>query len=143
MMDADGNGVKISVPDGEATSGLFGDHDDNPANDIKTADGEIVDPGNLPVMYGRYADSWRVSDNESAFTYPETKTTSDYTDKTFPSSVTTLNDFSAAELQAASSTCTAASVNAGPALEDCMYDILVTGRHICRGGGRGAGRCRG
>ncbi len=119
--------ISIAMDPSVRSEGLLGDNDGDPSNDVMTASGELVSPQNSAVLYGRYADSWRVTSADSAFTYAAGKDTNSYTDKTFPSTVKTLADFSADELQAASKTCVAADVAAGPALEDCMYDLLVTG----------------
>jgi von Willebrand factor type D domain len=122
-----GANLSIAVPDGVPTRGLLGNNDGNPGNDLVTADGEDVTNAGPSVLYGRYADSWRITDEESDFTYEDLEDTSTFTDPTFPASVTTLADFSPAVRDAAATTCRAQSVLAGPQFDDCMLDVAVTG----------------
>jgi hypothetical protein len=119
--------LSVVAAPGLAVRGLLGNHDGDPKNDLMTAAGEQISSSNRAAIHGRYSDSWRVTDADSAFTYSDGADTGTYTDKTFPSTVTTLADFTAEELQVASRACVAADVGAGPALDDCMYDLLVTG----------------
>ncbi|QCI80357.1 hypothetical protein E6W36_15105 [Hankyongella ginsenosidimutans] len=92
VSDGRGNGVTVSLTSwlGHALldldnfispyqvgqiSGLLGDADGNAANDIALADGTVL---TTPVvtrdLYGRFADSWRVTDATSLFTYaPENR----------------------------------------------------------------------
>ncbi len=108
--------------------GLLGNHDGDAANDLVTASGEQLAADAAPhVLYGRYADSWRITSAQSKFTYAAGQDTATFTDASFPSQVTTLADFSTVELDAASDTCCANHVSEGPAFDDCVYDLVSTG----------------
>ncbi len=122
-----GKGLRVAVAPNIPTSGLLGNNDGDLHNDLTTASGEVVDVHSQSIIHGRFADSWRIAQASSAFTYDSGKDTDSYTDLTFPDSVVTLGDFSAVELDEASRQCLVGDVAPGPALEDCMYDILVTG----------------
>lgn len=126
------SGVNLSflLQPGLVTTGLLGNHDGDAKNDLRTAAGEQLPIGTKPdVIHGRYADSWRISDADSFFTYGEGQSTDSFTDKSFPSSITTLGDFSQAELEAAASVCRDAGVLPGPQFEDCVLDVAITGDH--------------
>ncbi|WP_205305044.1 VWD domain-containing protein, partial [Nocardioides sp. 616] len=120
--------ISISMDEGVRTRGLLGNNDGNPHNDLVTASGEQL-PADVParVLYGRYADSWRVGSDESNFSYLHGQGTETFTDRSFPQDVKTLADYSTAELNAASKICREGHVSEGPAFEDCVYDLVSTG----------------
>ena len=92
-----------------------------------TASGEQLAADAAPhVLYGRYADSWRITSAPSKFTYAAGQDTATFTDASFPSQVTTW-PISTVELDAASDTCRANHVSEGPAFDDCVYDLVSTG----------------
>ena len=65
--------------------GLFGSADKNPANDVMTADGTVVtDPHDAAQLFPGFANSWRVTEQTSLFTYPQGADTGTYTDRTYP-----------------------------------------------------------
>lgn len=116
----------VEVPAGVATVGLLGDNDGDPMNDLRLRTGEPVDASNAVQIHDSYADSWRVLDEASMFTYAAGQSTATFTDRSFPKEIVTLGDFSAAEQADAQQVCEATNVVAGPAFRDCMLDVLVT-----------------
>jgi hypothetical protein len=118
--------IALGVAPGIATSGLLGNHDGNASNDLVAADGTPLPIGNVAALLSWYADSWRVSDATSLFTYPPGKTTVSYTDKSFPANVTKLSDFSASQLETANDKCIEAGVRRGVPTDACALDLLVT-----------------
>ncbi|MFW6079099.1 MAG: EB domain-containing protein [Gemmatimonadota bacterium] len=86
----------------------------------------------LPAAYqgnveGIFGDSWRISQSESLFDYPEGETTQDYTDRSFPERPVDLASYPDERREWAERTCREAGVQAGRLLDDCIYDLLVTG----------------
>ncbi len=118
--------VGLSVAPQLATTGLLGNNDRDPGNDLMAADGTQVPDGDRNALHGWFADSWRVTDQTSLFTYEAGKSTASYTDKSFPNTVTRLANFTTAELERAAARCQAAGVTPGVAMEACMLDFLVT-----------------
>lgn len=123
-----GRSVEFFDPEKLLGGGLSGPRDGNWRNDLTTSTGEVL-PSNVgtDVLYGRFADSWRVTNESSLFTYAEGESTATFTDKTYPSSVITIADFSAGEIETATAVCNQAGVQPGPVFDDCVFDILVTG----------------
>ncbi len=110
--------------------GLGGVPDGNGANDFTLRDGSILsaeDAMSIDGLYGRFAASWRVQSDERLFSRGDAAEflTSEYTD--LPTSVARLEDFTSEEREAARQTCVAAGVIGDEALNDCSYDVLVTG----------------
>jgi hypothetical protein len=120
------NSIGIDLPVGVATLGLLGNHDGDPSNDLAAADGTLVPAGDTAALHSWFADSWRVTDTTSLFTYGAGQSTASYTDKSFPSNVTTLADFSPSQLETANGKCIAAGVKPGVPMEACVLDLLVT-----------------
>lgn len=120
--------VYVSVPDGNATQGLLGVKDGDVSNDLTSRDGVVVtrDEG-YRVIYRTFGESWRITDETSAFWYAPGTGTADFTDMTFPDSIATLDDFTTEELARAEEVCRAAGVTEAESLADCMLDVLVTG----------------
>jgi hypothetical protein len=118
------NSIKIYMPRGAQTSGLYGGPPDgNPSNDLVTSAGEQL-PANADAttLEGTYADSWRISPEESLFTYAPGQDTTTFTDPTFPSSVLTIHDLAASAVTAGTQQCSAAAVSDGPQFDDCVVD---------------------
>lgn len=125
--------VSISLTDDmkrHVSGGLGGIPDGNTANDFTLRDGTVMaldETNTIEGLYGRFATSWRVRPEERLFTQgnAEDYLTAEYTE--IPQAITRLSDFSQAERDRAGKICTDAGVKAGPALEDCTYDVVVTG----------------
>jgi len=117
-------------PDSDAGDirGLLGNGDGEPSNDFALRDGTQLPAGPSPAtIHGDYADSWRISDEESFFTYGPGKSTATYTDLSAPANITTWGDFSAADREAASAVCADAGVPPGPQFDACALDVAATG----------------
>lgn len=108
-------------------TGLLGDGDGDPNNDLRLRGGtQLPATASETVLHGEFADSWRISDDESLFTYPAGKGTADYTDLTFPSTVVTLHDLSSEQMEAGSDYCQDHGVPPGPQFNACILDIALT-----------------
>ncbi|NEA54273.1 hypothetical protein G3I60_08940 [Streptomyces sp. SID13666] len=112
--------------DGDLT-GLFGNGDGNPDNDLRLADGTQLPADTSPtVLHSDFADSWRISADESLFTYADGQDTSTFTDLTFPSTITTVHDLTPDQVSLASAQCETAGVAPGPAFNSCVLDLALT-----------------
>ncbi|WP_157518680.1 VWD domain-containing protein, partial [Herbidospora mongoliensis] len=107
--------------------GLLGDADGNPNNDLRLRDGTQL-PANATatVIHGQYADSWRVSNDESLFTYGPGQSTATFTDLAFPSEIVTVHDLTPEQISAASAYCQGQDVPPGPVFDACVLDIALT-----------------
>jgi len=128
MLMWNGSNVGFHVPQGMRTTGLLGNHNGNPLDDLALSDGTPLPANSSPtVLHGRYADSWRITDDDSAFAYADGQSTATFTDRSFPANVVTIGDFSEAEIAVATQTCQDAGVLPGPQFEDCVFDVVSTG----------------
>lgn len=116
----------VHVPAGIETVGLLGNNDGNSANDLRTRDGAAIDPANAVEVHDAYADSWRIADLASDFTYAAGQSTSTFTDRSFPKEIVTTGHFPISDQVAAQQSCEEAGVKAGPSFRNCVLDVLVT-----------------
>ncbi len=107
-------------------SGMLGDFDGNPKNDVAARGGSPITP-TFDTLYPSVADSWRVTSASSLFDYPAGETTATFTDRSFPSRPTTAADLSAAQRSPALAACQAAGLTDPTDLADCTLDVAVTG----------------
>lgn len=110
-------------------SGLLGNADGTADNDLVLTDGTVLpNPVAAQVLYGAYADSWRVTDATSLFTYGEGESTETFTDRSFPADVVTIDDLPDDVRAAAEAVALAAGLAPGTfAFEAAVLDIAQTG----------------
>ncbi len=123
-----GRSVAFHVPDGLTdVRGLLGNANGNPDDDLKYRNGSaLAVPASASTLHGSFANSWRINDEESLFTYGAGQSTDDFTNLTFPSQIATLADFTAQEVEAAQTVCVDEGVLPGPQFEDCVFDVAST-----------------
>jgi hypothetical protein len=120
-------GFYVPPAAGSDLVGLLGNADGNPANDLRLADGTQLPATASPsTLHGDFADSWRLTDDESLFSYGAGETTATYTDVTFPHNIKTVHDLTADQVRIASAQCEAADVPAGPTFSACVLDVALT-----------------
>jgi hypothetical protein len=108
--------------------GLLGRYNGDPVDDIRLRDGTILEePIYWQKLQGEYADSWRISAEESLFAYQDGKSTDDYTDTSAPAEPTTLEDVPEAEEASVRETCKEAGISDQTVLEDCIVDVYCSG----------------
>ena len=80
------------------------------------------------VMYGRYADAWRVTDTTTLFDYDTGKSTSTYTQKGFPADTAdvTYADMTAQQRAAGATAC--AAITDQQLNDACVFDVGVSGQ---------------
>ena len=126
ILGSSATNVRVVAGADVRTSGLLGNNDGDPANDIAMPDGTVLSTPSIPTLHGPYADAWRVAQNASLFTYAAGESTATYTDRSFPQNVVTLGDFTPAQIDAANATCIRAGVSSGAMMDACVLDTLVT-----------------
>jgi hypothetical protein len=102
-------------------SGILGNFDGNPENDIRDAKGRVL-KNEFAELYPAYANSWRIVAQKSLFLYAPGKTTASYTKTDFPRTTPYL---SVDAMQKAESTCRKAGVNTEPHLNNCIMDVAL------------------
>ncbi|MCP4110082.1 MAG: hypothetical protein GY749_31935, partial [Desulfobacteraceae bacterium] len=108
--------------------GLLGDADGNPQNDIVTRDGVNLGTDLLfDELYPEYANSWRISQEESLFDYAPGETTETFTDHNFPRIIARYSDLSTDDRAYAEQICRQAGITNPVLLEDCILDVALTG----------------
>ena len=90
---------------GLATTGLLGNHDGDPLNDLVTRDGQAAQYGtDRGFLHGPFADAWRISQEQSLFTYAAGETTASFDDRDFPREIR-FSDYPADEVADARAAC--------------------------------------
>jgi hypothetical protein len=147
--------VAPSVPE-EANrySGILGDLDGNPKNDLRTRSGKVIPTKDgstygilknaissfvsipLPIskletvffdqLYKDFGDSWRISQPESLFDYAPGQSTETFTKRGYPNTYMTLASFLPPQLKEAEATCQQFNVGADM-LDGCIFDVANTG----------------
>lgn len=84
------------------------------------------EPERKGILYGTFADAWRVTDASTLFDYDPGKSTVTYVNRAFPplNQVITYADLSSAQLAAGASAC--AGVTDSDLNEDCVFDVAET-----------------
>ena len=109
-------------------TGLLGDADGSPENDISTRDG--VDLGTIlefESLYPGYADSWRISQDESLFDYMPGETTETFTNRNFPYTLSQADSLPEDMRANAEQVCRNAGITNPVVLENCILDVILTG----------------
>lgn len=102
--------------------GLLGNADGDPANDLQSANGQVIQPL-FDQLYPGFANAWRVQQAQSLFYYESGKSTASYTKTDFPSAPVTIP---ADKLAWAENICKNAGVTQQPALNACAFDVAIT-----------------
>ncbi|WP_137177524.1 Ig-like domain-containing protein [Roseomonas sp. AR75] len=139
---ANGEAVRVGVAEGFLDLGVFllasrqpgelrglmGSPDGNAGNDLALRDGTVLDqPLTHALLYGDFAESWRIDDAESLFTYPEGLGTADYTDLGFPRASFDIDAVPDAVRAAAEAVVDAAGITDPVLRANALYDLLLTG----------------
>lgn len=115
--------VVLSATRAGKVSGILGNFDGDPDNDLTTSTGNIIEPI-IANIHGTFAESWRVKANQSLFVYDAGKSTDSYTDRNFPR---TKPNISESRLEWAQNVCQQAGVRDKDYLQDCVFDVAITG----------------
>jgi hypothetical protein len=108
--------------------GILGNFDGEAGNDMFNAAGEQIGrPVSFETLYRNYGDSWRITQEESLFDYEEGKNTATYQLFDFPTRRVRLEDLDEAERDRAEAICKDAGVTGDAQLNDCIFDVALTG----------------
>lgn len=111
-------------------TGLLGDYDGKASNDpvVKGTRTVLAAEPTYDELYTTFANSWRVTQDESLFDYAARESTSTFTDTTFPDRDTPAA--SEAQLSAASDDCAASGVADEQLLQACAFDLAASGEPL-------------
>lgn len=139
VTDGSGNGFYVRVFDGALNilpfvsddapvAGLLGDLDADRSNDFALRDGTVLSqPLAQTVLYGEYADSWRIDGDSSLFLYRDGESTETFTDRSFPPNIVTLDDLDPVARAQAEAIAEAAGLVPGTFIfETTVIDIVLT-----------------
>lgn len=113
---------------GRQVRGLLGDANGKRDDDFRMRDGTVLPPPlSLADLHQKFGESWRVTQADSLFDYAAGETTETFTDRAFPYAPASTSQLTEAAYRAAENICLAAGVAPGPALEECVLDVGLTG----------------
>lgn len=120
--------ILVRVPEDTESGGLFGNRNNNTRDDIWPLGGKpLVWPVGFNTMYRDFGNSWRVTEKTSLFDYAEGESVETFVDVEFPDRWTSLKHIGSAARNSAETVCRNAGVENGINLENCIYDITMTG----------------
>lgn len=119
-------------------TGLFGNFDRNPVNDLTTRDGSVIEgpaptesPGAFQQrLYQRFGNSWRIRQPDSLFVYGPGESTETWTDLHFPYQIVSTQGLDPGIRQRAEDACKLAGITVSQFLENCILDIATTGEAL-------------
>jgi hypothetical protein len=123
-------GLDPSDAVGTSLVGIIGNRDGDPGNDLATRGGQVIDredPAFRNVLYGEFASSWRISQEESLFDYLPGESTATFTRPEIPTAPATIDALDPAQRAEAEKLCRAMGVVAEPVLGACILDVGLTG----------------
>ncbi|MFI2486114.1 VWD domain-containing protein [Promicromonospora kroppenstedtii] len=127
VLQRQGRNVRAFVPEGLETAGLAGNNNGDPTDDFDYRDGTPAGAEPSPeLIHGAYADSWRITAEETMFTYGPGESTDTFTDPDFPESIADVSDLSDSVVTAATTVCADAGVTPGPQFDACILDVALT-----------------
>jgi hypothetical protein len=110
--------------------GLAGSHDGNSSNDLKAADGTVVDPSSgdfFDGLYHTFGDSWRIAQADSLFDYLSGESTATFTRPDIPSAPASALDLDPVAKAGAETICQAMGITDQQTLANCVLDVGETG----------------
>lgn len=109
------------------TRGLFGIHNDRPADDLTTRDGQRLPAPDFEPLHRQFAESWRVRPDESLFDYQPGESTDTFTDRSMPDAEVALATLDPSRRAAAQDRCTRAGILDPVAHAECTLDLALSG----------------
>lgn len=107
--------------------GLGGNNNGKTDDDIALRDGTVLSQPITPqVLYGKYEDSWRISQAESFFDYKPGQNTETFTNRYFPSEYVTIDDLDPADRQKAEQMALAAGITDPTILQSAIIDLVLS-----------------
>ncbi len=107
--------------------GLLGDYNNNLNNEFALRDGTVIGSAiSQQDLYGRYSNSWRITQATSLLNYAAGQTTDTFTNLNFPLGAVGLNNVAPQALATATQTAQAAGITDPTLLQNAIYDLAVT-----------------
>lgn len=108
--------------------GLYGNYNGSRQDDFALRDGsQLPQPLSFSEMYGPFAESWRITQDESLFDYLPGETTDTFTIRPFPGSPAYVATLPPAQRAAAAAVCNGVGANNPALFEGCVVDVATTG----------------
>jgi hypothetical protein len=121
-------------------AGLLGSWGASPAHEFAARNGRFIAPAqiagretaegyvypNFRVLYGRFGNSWRITQRNSLFVYARGKSTRSYLVPGFPHTPLQLSDLSAKQRALGRSVCDKEHITNAQLLNDCVLDVGET-----------------
>ncbi|GAA3319008.1 VWD domain-containing protein [Arthrobacter ramosus] len=128
VLTFESSNVRIHVPPAISTRGLLGNNNGIKGDDFVTRGGWNLGANpSAAALHGSFADSWRITDATSLFSYDAGQSTATFTDTSYPQNIVKVSDYSADVITAAQNSCHQANVEEGPALSGCISDVILSG----------------
>jgi hypothetical protein len=110
------------------TSGLLGNDNENPRDDLTPRDGApLTEPIAFRDLYSRFGESFRVGATESLFDYLPGENLDTFVDRSFPPFRMDLSYLPVVARRAAGALCREAQVAQGYWFDSCVADVALTG----------------
>jgi hypothetical protein len=122
-------GTRVADVHAGQMSGLVGNFDGDPHNDLRTREGEqLTRQMDRAILYSSFGNSWRISQEESLFAYVAGESTATYQLLDFPPPrPVRLLSLDAATLAFAEEACRQQGIEHPRLFRDCVYDVAMTG----------------
>ena len=110
-------------------AGLLGNLNGDRSDDFQLRDGTVLSqPLAETLLYGEFADSWRITQEDSLFVYGEGESTETFTDRNFPNNIIRLDDLDPDARAAAEAVAIANGLTPGTfEFETTVLDMVLTG----------------
>lgn len=120
--------IGIQVAPGRVVEGLLGDANGDPADDLRLGDGTAL-PRPIPfeVLYGAFADAWRVTADSSLFEYAPGEGPDTWAIPGYPEALADPATLDPAVRAAAEETCDMLGVADPVLLDACVLDLACSG----------------
>lgn len=105
--------------------GLLGNYNSDSADDLRVRGTTDPIQPEFNELYPRFADSWRITDDSSLFTYLNGTNTNSYTDRSFPDKQATAQDVPNRAM--AEAICREYDITDEVVLQNCILDVGTTG----------------
>ncbi len=103
--------------------GVFGQFSGYPTRDIALRNGTVLEDWSADEIHSVFADSWRISQEESLFDYEDGVTTESFTDPSVPSEMMTVDDIPTDDEADARARCEEEEITHPATLATCIVDV--------------------
>ncbi len=126
----DGYLTILITPSANPSTGMLGNADGDPSNDLVTRTGAILAAAatRFDTFYPEYVDTWRITNDESLFHYEAGEDTTTFTIAGFPAAESNVESLREAAREAARDICRQAGITREDVMADCILDVAVTGK---------------